>query len=306
MDKYQLFARLQMPMLFLANNQLGRKYLGIAHEVKPNQKILRLTSNSYVIDKGNKVTQIFRGYDLFGKKLALLLKVGSLSVGSLFSTHPEAGLLLPMLVTDNVFSGAGDGIVRRTGQASWAAAHDDTAGTAADATSTTGQVLCQPSADGGWRIDRGFLPFDTSTLPDGITIDSATLNIMLGSKTDNVSGVTIDLITTTQASNTTLEVADFDQVGTTEQATALTIASMAVDVYSIYTLNATGIGNISLTGFSQFGLRTSHDTDNSACTNAATNTSAASFYLSEQSGTLQDPYLAITYPSSTGLQAKIW
>lgn len=300
MDYKDLFNKYQKILLFLVNINLIRKYLGIAYEVSKDKKIVLISPNSYAYENKDLIYHRFRTYPLFGKKLAKFFNL--LTLFSLSLLSPQLAFAL---TTDQFFSGAGDGFVNKTGQANWAAARDAADGTNADATSTTAGVLCQPSADGGWRIDRIFLPFDTAAIPDGVTITSANLNIMLSSKTDNVSGVTIDLVTTSQADTATLATADFDQVGTTEQAAALTIASMTTDVYSTYTLNATGISNISKTGFTKFGLRTSHDTDNTACTDAGTNTSSASFYMSEETGTSKDPYLLVSYAGVVGYRSLL-
>lgn len=305
--KNRLFYTIQEPILKVINTQIGRKLFGIDHEVPRDFKIVKVTPNSYIYENGKKLTQVFRCYDLFGKKLLKFSKISSVGVIPFLMSQPgTVPLLLPMLAVDTFFAGVGDGSINRVGEANWASAHDNTAGENVDYGGSGFSAICQPAADGGWRIDRAFVPFDTSSLPDGAAIEVGTVNVMPSGKTDNVADVTIDLIVTTQASSTELVVGDFDQVGTTEQATAIEIADMSVDVYSTYNLSATGIASISKTAYTNFGLRTSHDTDNSACTDSATNTSAANFYASETSGTLKDPYLTATYPSGSGLQSKYW
>ena len=52
------------------------------------------------------------------------------------------------------------------------------------------------------------------------------------------------MITTTPATNTAVVDADFVQVGTTKQATDLTLAGMTADDYQTWTLKSTGLGNI--------------------------------------------------------------
>lgn len=297
MGKYEQFKRFQKIILFIANNRLGRFLLGVSHEVPSSQKILRIFPNSYIVKEQDNYVQTFRTYDLFALKLEKLLKILVMVSTPLIVPLPKiAPLFLPFLTTRSFFAGGGDGRVARTGQGSWAAAHDNTDGTAADITATGNQVICQPSADGGWRIDRLFFPFDTSAIPDGAVITQGLVNIKCANLANHFIDLPIHLILTTQASNTALVVGDFDQVGTTDQAPAINSSTFVVGNYVTWILNATGRSNVSLTGFTKFGLRTDHDFTNTQCTDAANNTTAPTFSMSETLGTDSDPYLRLTYP----------
>lgn len=113
------------------------------------------------------------------------------------------------------------------------------------------------------ELRRAFFLFDTSALTTSATIISATLILNVSAKVDQLSQ-SVDIITTTPASTSVLDVADFDQVGTVLQATSLTIASITTSADNTWTLNATGLSNISKTGITKFGARLSSDTANSA------------------------------------------
>ena len=114
-------------------------------------------------------------------------------------------------------------------------------------------------------IRRGVFLFDTSSLPDTDTIDAVTFEFVATAKADEFTeAASLSMVTSTPASNTALENADYTQLGTTKQATDLTIASVVADsaTYNAFTLNATGRGNISQTGISKFGARGTFDNDN--------------------------------------------
>ena len=114
-------------------------------------------------------------------------------------------------------------------------------------------------------LRRGILLFDTASLPDGDTIDSATFELVVTSKLEQLSPAdSVSLVESTPASNTGLIDADYGQTGTTKQATDLTIASLTADssTFNVWTLNATGEASIDATGVTKFGLRLASDADN--------------------------------------------
>lgn len=162
-----------------------------------------------------------------------------------------------------------DGNVDRTATESWATKHDAADGDDVnDSAPSQGIPRITDNGSNWTSMRRGFYLFDSSALPDTDNIDSATFEIFATAKADNHSQ-SVDLITTTPASNTALAMADFDQVGTTLQATSLTVASInASNAYNAWTLNATGLGNISKVGVTKFGTRMSGDTSNSEPTKA--------------------------------------
>jgi hypothetical protein len=144
-------------------------------------------------------------------------------------------------------------------------------------------------------ISRSFLLFDTSALPDNATINSATFAVYVTATTnsDNDGDDTLNLVTTTPASNTALSTADYDQVGSVNQATPLDITSLSTNAYNTFTLNGTGLGNISKTSITKFGLREGHDFINSKIATGMSN--YVGFSSADQTGTSQDPKLEVTY-----------
>ncbi len=150
-----------------------------------------------------------------------------------------------------------------------------------------------------YGIVRAFLLFATSALPDNATISSATASIYVTAQT---SPETTHLVTTSPASNTGLTADDFDQVGSVDQATAL--SSFSSSAYNAFTLNSTGRGNISLVGVTKFGLRTDSDFINSS-------PGTEGFYgldisSADTSGTSQDPKLEVVYTVPSTFSIGMW
>lgn len=144
-----------------------------------------------------------------------------------------------------------------------------------------------------YTIDRMFVLFDTSSLTSAATISSGTFSIFITgtSNLDNDGTDDVNLITTTPASNTVLANGDYNQVGSTLQASAIDITSISISAYLDFPLNGTGLGNISKTGITKFGVREGHDLDNLP----PIDTSRVTASTAEATGTSQDPKLVVVY-----------
>ena len=215
------------------------------------------------------------------------------------------------MATLTVYAGAGDGHINNN-SSSWSTAHDNTSGNATDYTTN-------PSESGvdytdQWFIKRAFLPFDTSALPDDCTINSAKIYVYVTEiqDQDNDEYAYLAAVHTFQASSSSITNADYDDCGSDNDTAGrayltpiqkgssnLDISDVTLNAYNFLTLNATGLGWISKTGISYFGVREGHDLENVA-TNGGTNTgSKIKFSQSETSGTSQDPYIEIVYTDNT-------
>jgi hypothetical protein len=157
------------------------------------------------------------------------------------------------------------------------------------------------------EIYRSFFLFDTSGLGAAATISAATFSVYVTAKSndDNDGTDYIRLVTTTPASNTTLVTQDFDQISFTAQtATSPDITSISTAAYQDYTLNATGIGNVSKTGITKFGLREGHDIAGSGlCQNC---NSGVGVNTADQTGTTNDPKLVVTYTTPVTFSMGDW
>lgn len=217
----------------------------------------------------------------------------------------------------DIFAGSGDGFVRAEGS-DWATPHDAAVGSSFQSTSTVFVVGSEfVDIKGAFiGIHRGFLPFDTSSIPVSAVISAATLSAYAttsgssSSTIDNDGDDYITVIQTSQATHTVLANADYNNAGATTTPTEgiatserEDVSSMATGTYKMFTLNSTGRGWIAksgqasncsgTSGITCLGLRSGHDTTNSAVT--LNTNDIVTFTTSESTGTSVDPFLSITY-----------
>lgn len=178
------------------------------------------------------------------------------------------------------------------------------------------------------QIDRGFLPFDTSTVSPSATISAVSLSVYVFSKQngDNDGNDYITVSTSTQATHTSLTNNDYNDAGPLTMNTASEvidsgerkdITSISTGAYLTFTFNANGIAATkksgesstcsATTGITCLTLREGHDAagDILAVGFPGTVTSSVNLYASEQTGTSNDPYLSVTYtvPASGAVQS---
>lgn len=173
--------------------------------------------------------------------------------------------------------------VRDAATGSFAQDNDSTA-TFAFATSLSG---------GFYIVQRDFFLFDTSSLPDTDTIDTGVISFSgTGTSPGDADNSSINIVSTTPASNTEITTADYDQAGSTVYASLDVTSWNATDgTYNDFTLDATGEGQITKTGVSKFGGRNSLDVGNSA----PLGLNRVSIFYADQTGTTKDPKLVVTH-----------
>lgn len=203
------------------------------------------------------------------------------------------------------YASAGDGYAEAS-STTWDLTHDH-AGSSADYTSTTTRVSVGKFTN--WNIRRSFFPVDTSGIPDGATINSATFYAKCSSVNDNEDDDGDDFFVivgpTSQASNTSLVAGDYDACGAIDSPQELTddrkdFSAFSAASYASWALNATGLSNVSKTGYTLLGLREGHDVIDSSTPDVTNVDNQLRFYTSEQSGTGDDPYLEVDYTDSGG------
>lgn len=214
------------------------------------------------------------------------------------------------MATLTVFSAAGDGCVgldAMTGAWTWASNRDGSNGTkTADYTSTVpviGGFGMGTYCDGNNRpmTSRTFLPFDTSALGSGATISAGTINLVPDSHSRlNFSNYKNQITEGTQASTSQLVAADYTAWNDVVWSDGIANDSLSDGSYNVFTLNATGYGAINKTGYSKYCVRIEWDVANSPPgTNAQNDRCGANYRSSEYAGTSSDPYIEVTYTSST-------
>ena len=164
-------------------------------------------------------------------------------------------------------------------------------------TGATIDLYTRSEASPNWQtLIRSYSLFDTSSLSAGAIISSAIYSIYCTAKVDDINtGVmALSLITTTPASNTAIVAADYTQTGTTKQATDILVGSFTTSAYNNYTLNATGLTNVSKTSITKFGHRLSLDISGTPTHPAAPGVRSEVDYYSADNAT-NKPKLVVTY-----------
>jgi len=175
----------------------------------------------------------------------------------------------------------------------WAAARAAATGTTADDSATQGVFVQNRLAGTDWIINRAFLLFDTSSLTAAAIVSAAVLSVVPHDAAggSDVDGMFVHIVASTPVSNTALATADFDQLGATS------FANMAAwivsdSTYRDFTLNASGIANVSKTAVSKFGAIGSLDLNGSP---DPTGNNQCLARWADYAGTSFDPKLVVTY-----------
>ena len=217
-------------------------------------------------------------------------KVGNTTTTVYPDPHTESTSVDGLIEYDNG-SGGGE---------SWVTVHDATAGSGAS--DTTPANLCayarEYSSGSTYALARALFLFDTSSIPDNDSVSSATMSLYVSSVNDgdNDGLDYVNIYTTTPASNTALVTGDYDQFGTTAQATAIDIGNITTSAYNDWILNSTGLTNISKTGITKFGTREGHDAENSAISVDLRNDISCNY--ADTAGTTSDPKLVVEHSNS--------
>lgn len=327
-----MFEKYQKLLLKIANNPLGRAYLGLKDAL-----VVKVTKNSvhYLTGfnkKSPKVTAHFFSSNTFAKKLNLIFS--SLSVYENYSeVLSRIDYLLPAIIDKVHLSGIVVGAVtsfnsnanpettsfdgwtgfdyNNTEYSGWAAHRGATTSGASsfflnDSGTAMVVSVADPNSANKFQIERSFMLFDTSSLTAGATISSAAWHWQYSSiVVDSEAGSWVSklyLTTSSPASNTAIAVEDFDQIQFTAQATAQTsLAAKSINTDYSFALNATGLGNISKTGITKFGLSHGNDFENIDPNTASGQTTRLQIYTSDYTAVpSRVHYLEITYTPAPG------
>jgi hypothetical protein len=148
------------------------------------------------------------------------------------------------------------------------------------------------------NLSRAIFLFDTSALPDGDVIDSATISNYGRYKQDTLSASpTLNIYSSNPASNTALVAGDFDSLGTTAFSdSAIAYGDWTNTGYNDFVLNASGLAAISKTGVSKYGGRNAnYDVADSAPSWSSVKESQVDSETADSSGTSKDPKLVVVH-----------
>ena len=139
--------------------------------------------------------------------------------------------------------------------------------------SSTAMTSYYPNLNSGQTTDKWYLTYrivqlyDTSAIGSGSTVTSATMDFIAMAVYEGLVGRSLAMVTSSPASNTAIVDADYAYTlwGSVRQAPDKLLSGITADssTYNSYALDATGLGNISKTGTTKFGLRIDSDADNS-------------------------------------------
>lgn len=147
---------------------------------------------------------------------------------------------------------------------------------------------------------RGIACFDTSSLTAGATISSATFSGYGFLKFNNIGSDNLHAVSSTPGSTTSAPVStDYGAFGNTSFG-SVSYAAFSTSGYNDFTLNASGISNISKTAISQFGTKLGWDISGSFGGGWMNGQVTAFYtYAATETGTTQDPKLVVNYTVAT-------
>lgn len=207
-------------------------------------------------------------------------------------------------LTVNPATGSGgttmDGAMANGYAVSWASARStvqgDGVGSTWDPTATNNRIRGLQNGS-GFYMGRGGMTFDTSSLTAAANISSAVLSVF-GTSTNFVNADLTSLVPVSfnPANKGTFVDSDWTTVVYSACATAINFASLSQSAYNDFTLNATGISNISKTGITSFAFITGLDLNNTGP--AVSGNDNIFEYLSADGAS--KPKLVITYTLGGG------
>jgi uncharacterized delta-60 repeat protein len=221
----------------------------------------------------------------------------------------------PVYTDDTVtyYAGTGDGYTNKGDDFDWDTTHDAAASPTASHTDTN-SFFCRTGKDASehYIITRVFFPFDTSGLPDNAVFSNATLSLYVDSKQnkDDDAEDFFVVVQTIQPSPTSLSTGDYDLCGSVdspiEGSDRVDLGGISTNQYNTWTLNSTGLGWISRTGWTKLGMREGHDVLDHPIDLLSSEKNRINGYYADYTGTSYDPKLAITYTEGLTVSGTVY
>lgn len=293
------FERYQKELLEVSNSDSGRSLF----QIPQREKIVKIVPNGYFIEIEKNIFQGFlRCYDLYAgivagnsliKRKKLKKESSILPFISRKSRSFDPFFYLPMAV--DFYAAAGDGVITRAVNppTTWADQRDDATSASHDHTSgavATGSMFLFGTDR---YLRRLFFPVDTSSING--TITAATLKIYTISRTAVGTGENQVICKMQLATATEIVDGDYDGYDSldtpAEWSSRVAHTTPTLSAYHSWIFNATGIAQISKTGVTHCGMRSSRDIDNDDPDSLDNYT--LEIATSEASGTSTDPFLTV-------------
>ncbi|MDB5264658.1 MAG: hypothetical protein JWN64_229 [Parcubacteria group bacterium] len=184
-----------------------------------------------------------------------------------------------------------DGYIRATAS-TWSGVRNSTSGTSNDSGTTIGVSSERGTTSGNsYILERGVVLFNTTSIPAGVTVTAATLNLYVISSAGSGSTRSTELVEAYPAYNTSLRSSDFGRFSDVHYGSS--DGTYTLNTYEPIALNSTGIAHVATRGITMIGLKGYHDRVNVSPSN--TDEMMMAFSSADQSGTTQDPKLVVIY-----------
>lgn len=300
----------QAKLLRFANSKIGRWILCINGDQSSvgDSKIVRIDPNAITwVNKKSKrkayLTTEFRTNDKFARRLFYAFKpvwylLHFLDWLVFDRVNPAYGFGFATLTQYPGSIGVDnpcDGFMRRSGVDETFATIIAGAGNATFNTDILVRLFANAVSNHYQNVTRSIFCFDTSALTSAATISAAVASLYGNTKVSGLGSPTVDIVASTPASTTALASTDYSQVASVSFAN-IAWASLSTVGYNDWTLDANGRANISKTGVSKFGLKTSWDIAGVMGGSWVANQDLQFIaYAATAAGTTTDPKLVVTY-----------
>lgn len=314
----ELFKKYNVLLSSLAKHQVFRDYLG-HNTLKlprgvfpiPNGYVRRVGDNLYTLKVvpidiyGNKIQAALRTLNLAAGYLSHIKEAERLVLGQLglISSREFLPLLLKLPHFDS-FTGSpntGGGVTTckncyaSTADSDWAVNHDASSGTVEIGSVNTVYLSASGTTNKWSLLIRNFHSYDLTVMGAGADVSgSPTIGLYVTGKTETLGSQSYNIYNSTAASASDVAAEDFDQAGTTAQATALTGAGITTTAVNDWTLNATGIATLEAAagGAVKFSVRLVSDAANAEPTWGDAQVARIGF---EMAADTNPPLLTATY-----------
>lgn len=306
------FKKYQKQLLFFANTWIGRRILrihGDRSDVGKN-KVVKIEPNAIHWMSGEKYIGEYRTHAKYSKRLYHAFKpiwwtmhAWDMAFANNLNTALNLGFdTLTVYPDADPETTTVDGSAFRTVTAeTWATIRSSTGTSSISSGASLTLYRFEDSATTNrWLgMSRSIILFNTSSIKQGSTIDSAYLAVykngsIEGGNTPTVAQSDMVVVSASPSSNTNIVAADYEiaKFGSTALADRFHYADYAPG-YNTFTLNASGLAAITEEGITKLGIRSGADFDNSEPTWPSNRQPLA--YSADYTGVARDPKLTITY-----------
>ena len=282
---------------------------------RPMYEVCEHYGNRKVVFKYEKMLEIHPRYIEWLRKRMTIIN-GDLLVTSPFSekisrfnyahelvhssvVKPKIGMTVTTVYPDpHPETSTIDGYMLANNYSTWAGAHDAATSSSSDDTGGVGLLIsgCRRQTSSDFDIWRAVATFDTSAV-GADTVSAVTLSLHYNTASANwdTQNGDIDIVGVTLATPTELVVGDYDGFDATVQA-SVDITSLSSTAYYDFTCTTSFVNK---TGVTEYGIRESHDVDDTSPTLNAVG-SRARWDGADTAGTGSDPKLAVTHTGGGG------